>query len=230
MEISSVIAAPSLRGHLEAEKADSKQSSTLPVVAWIDPDVDRIGVDPRSWYVETFWLAVLGPSAIWLLRRLADRIDEAPEGFELDLDETARSLGLGGSDSRHSPLQRAVDRCLRYGVARRTDHQGLAVRRRLPPVPRRQLLRLPTSLQERHRAWETDEPEPTEAVRLRRRARLVALDLRDLGVDGACIERHLLLRGVHPATAFEAARWVWSPGGDDDLPDVTGASADQGPR
>ena len=105
----------------------------------------------------------------------------------------------------------------------------LAVRRRLPPVPRRQLLRLPTSLQERHREWETDEPKPAEAVRLRRRARLVALDLRDLGVDDACIERHLLRRGVHPATAFEAARWAWSPGGDEDRPSWP-ASADQDPR
>ena len=137
MEITSVISAPSLPEHLEAEQSDSKQPSTLHVIAWIDPDVDRIGVDPRSWYVETFWLAVLGPSAIWLLRRLADRFDEAPEGFELDLDETARSLGLGGSDSRHSPLQRAADRCLRYGMARRIDHQALAVRRRVPPVTRR---------------------------------------------------------------------------------------------
>ena len=230
MEITSVITAPSLPEHLEAEKTDSKQPSTLHVIAWIDPDVDRIGVDPRSWYVETFWLAVLGPSAIWLLRRLADRFDGAPEGFKLDLDETARSLGLGGSNSRHSPLQRAGDRCLRYGMARRTDHQVLAVRRRVPPVPRRQLLRLPTSLQERHREWETDEPEPAEAVRLRRRARLVALDLRDLGVDSACIERHLLRRGVHPATAFEAAHWAWSPGGDDDRPGVAKASADQDPR
>jgi hypothetical protein len=32
----------------------------------------------------------------------------------------------------------------------------------------------------------------------------------------------LLRRGVHPATAFEAARWAWSPGGDEDRPSVAG--------
>jgi hypothetical protein len=105
-----------------------------------------------------------------------------------------------------------------FRVAQWRGDEELAVSTRLPHVARRQLLRLPIALQERHRQWETAEPEPTESVRLRRRARLVALDLRDLGVDDACIERHLLRRGVHPATAFEAARWAWSPEAATDRP------------
>ena len=187
-------------------------------MAWSDPKVDALGIDPRSLYVETFWLGVLGPSATWLLRRLADRLDIEPEGFELDLDETARGLGVGLSDRRDSPLRRAIERCLRYGMARRPGADSLAVRRHVPLVARRQLMRLPLALQERHRTWETERQDPDEAVRLRRRTRLVALDLRELGVDDACIERHLLRRGVHPATAFEAARWAWSPEGEADRP------------
>jgi GNAT superfamily N-acetyltransferase len=192
------------------------------VVAWRDPSLAESGVDPRSWYVEMFWLPVLGPSTTWLLRRLADRLDTEPDGFALALDETARGLGLGWSDSPHAPLRRAIERCVRYGVARRDGPRVLSVRRRLPPVPRRHLLRLPVALQEHHRTWESGELDPGEAVRLRRRARLVALDLRDLGVDDACIERHLLRRGVHPATAFEAARWAWSPECELDRPLLAG--------
>jgi GNAT superfamily N-acetyltransferase len=188
------------------------------VVEWRDSSLAEAGVDPRSCYVEMFWLPALGPSTTWLLRRLADRLDAEPDGFDLALDETARGLGLGWSDSRHAPLRRAIERCVRYGLARRDSPRLLSVRRRLPPVPRRHLLRLPVALQEQHRAWESAELDPGEAVRLRRRARLVALDLRDLGVDDACIERHLLRRGVHPATAFEAARWVWSPESELDRP------------
>jgi hypothetical protein len=195
---------------------DSRQPAVLRVVPWIDGKVDAFSIDCRSHYVETFWLPVLGPSATWLLRRVADRLETAPEGFDLDLDETARSLGLGASDRQHSPVRRSIERCLRYGMARRTGGEAVAVRRHVPPLPDRQLIRLPTEVQELHRTWGTAEPEPGEAVRLRRRARLVALDLRDLGVDDACIERHLLRRGVHPATAFEAARWAWSPEADDD--------------
>ncbi len=222
MEIHSTHSARQLIGQLDTPEPDSGRQATLQVVCWSDPASERTGVDPRSHYAETFWLPVLGPSATWLLRRIADQLDVEPEGFDLDIDETARSLGLGASDSRHSPLRRALERCVHYGVARRPGDDVLGVRRRVPPVPRRQLLRLPTVLQERHRAWEAAEPEPDEAVRLRRRARLVALDLRDLGVDDACIERHLLRRGVHPATAFEAARWAWSPEREEDRPYVVG--------
>jgi hypothetical protein len=158
------------------------------------------------------------------MRRLADRFEADPDGFHLDLDDTARCLGLGAAESRHSPLQRAVERCTHYSMARRSSEGVLAVRRWVPRVPRRQLLRLPTWLQERHRAWEDADPERDGAVRLRRRARLVALDLRDLGVEDAAIERHLLRRGVHPATAFEAARWAWSPENTGDRPCVTGTA------
>ena len=35
---------------------------SLPVV-WNDPPIDTVGFDPRSPYVERYWLAVLGPSS-----------------------------------------------------------------------------------------------------------------------------------------------------------------------
>ena len=40
------------------------------ITPWIDPVVDRRGHDPRSSYVEQFWLGTLGPTATWLVRRL----------------------------------------------------------------------------------------------------------------------------------------------------------------
>jgi len=208
------------RTDLHTDALDSGHPKTMRIVPWTDREIDAFSIDCRSHYVETFWLPVLGPSATWLLRRVGDRLESEPEGFDLDLDETARSLGLGAVDRQHSPMRRAIDRCLRYGMARRSGDNVVAVRRHVPAVPARQLIRLPTEIQELHRRWKAAEPEADEAVRLRRRARLVALDLRDLGVDDACIERHLLRRGVHPATAFEAARWAWSPEGAEDLPYV----------
>ena len=50
---------------------DSAAASTVIVRPWIDPVVDPIGYDPHGRYVELFWLGVLGPTATWLLRRLA---------------------------------------------------------------------------------------------------------------------------------------------------------------
>jgi len=186
-----------------------RHSATLHVVAWKMAVPDEMTFDPRSHYVEAFWLPVLGPTTTWLLRRLSDDLDANPEGFELDLEATAPRLGLRGG--RVYPLQRAVDRCVRFGTARRVDPGTLAVRRRVPTLPARLLLTLPLALQAAHRADGAGEPGAPESVRLRRRARLMALDLRELGVEDAVIERHLLRRGVHPATAFDAARWAWGP-------------------
>lgn len=36
--------------------------AVLHVVAWVDPVIDELGHDPRSHYVEHYWLGVLGPS------------------------------------------------------------------------------------------------------------------------------------------------------------------------
>ena len=134
--------------------ADSPVTLELPVdvmrvVAWVDPVVDALGFDPRSDYVELFWLGVIGPSTTWLMRRLAAGLDRSPEGFTLDLIETARALGIGGHGglgSRNSPFARTLVRACQFGLAQPNGAQ-LAVRRRLPPLNARQLERLPTRLQ-----------------------------------------------------------------------------------
>ena len=41
----------------------------LHIRPWSDDVVDKLGFDPRSSYVEDFWLPTLGPSTTWLLRR-----------------------------------------------------------------------------------------------------------------------------------------------------------------
>jgi len=45
-----------------AEEDDPDASDTLRVVGWPDFVIDALGHDPRSWYVEQFWLSVLGPT------------------------------------------------------------------------------------------------------------------------------------------------------------------------
>ena len=44
---------------------------------WIDAIVDARGHDPRSSYVERYWVATIGPSAAWIMRRLADEFGRA---------------------------------------------------------------------------------------------------------------------------------------------------------
>jgi hypothetical protein len=193
---------------------------TLVVGLWNEPVED--GADARSAYAETFWLPVIGPSATLLLRHLADRFESESESESkpesesetilVDLNETAKLLGVGGSESRHAPLHRAIERCVRYRLAQQESNDSLLVRSVLPRLAPRQLLRLPGHIQARHREWVDATSQADTSQLVQRRARLVALDLRELHLDATVIERHLLRRGVHPAMAFDAARWACSTG------------------
>lgn len=124
----------------------------LEIRPWPDPVLDHLGHDARSPYVERYWLPILGPSATLLVRRLATGLDESPEGYEVDPAAWALELGIGMRGGRHSPFWRSLERTCRFGAARRHG-TVLAVRRRLPPLNRAQVDRLPPALRQRHDAW-----------------------------------------------------------------------------
>ncbi|HEX6419532.1 MAG TPA: hypothetical protein VFZ77_13615 [Acidimicrobiales bacterium] len=182
-------------------------TATLHVVPWPDPVIDQVGHDPRSVYVERFWLGVLGPSATWLLRLLADRLEEAPDGYDLDLDACAGALGLGRRPGTSGVFARTIARCCQFGAARPAGPGTLQVRRHLPPLTRRQLARLPEHLQDEHARW-VDAPPAADAADLRDRARQLALSLVELGEDGPGTERQLHRWRFHPALASEATAWA----------------------
>jgi hypothetical protein len=91
-----------------------------------------------------------------LLRRLAAGFEYSPDGFGLDLAETARSVGLGDRSGQHSPFVRSINRTVQFGLAQVSGPEELSVRRRLPPLNRAQLLRLSPALQARHAAWRAE--------------------------------------------------------------------------
>ena len=187
---------------------DVLPTTTLHVTAWADPVLERVGHDPRSTYVEQFWLGILGPSTTWLLRRLADGLESRPDGYDLTLEDTARSLGLGMKGGRHSPFVRALVRACQFRLTEVVGSEGLAVRTKLPSLSRHQLERLPPALQDAHRSWEARARQTPDAELRRRRARELALSLLDLGEDTADVERLLHRWRIHPAMAHEALRWA----------------------
>lgn len=121
----------------------------LPVTVWRDRVVDEIGFDPRSDYVETYWLVVLGPSCVLAARRMADWLERQPDGLEVALDALGRTLGLGASAARHSQLTRTLCRLIDFGMAA-IERDTYAVRTAFPPLARRHLARLPEYLLARH--------------------------------------------------------------------------------
>ena len=184
-------------------------TATLTVRPWPDPVIDAVGHDPRSRYVEQFWLGVLGPSTTWLLRRLAAELEAQPAGFDLPLADTARALGLGDKGGKHSPFVRALGRCVQFELARPDGETALAVRRKIPPLSRRQVMRLPATLQEAHLRWQDDELKTPVIDQLRRRSRRLALSLLELGEDLEETERQLMRWKFHPALCRESAAWAW---------------------
>ena len=62
-------------------EATVQRPSPPTIRPWIDPVVDEHGHDPRSTYVEQFWLGVIGPTATWIMRRLAAGFDTEPSGL-----------------------------------------------------------------------------------------------------------------------------------------------------
>jgi hypothetical protein len=193
-----------------ATEAGGGEIEVIRVVGWPDPVIDRLGFDPRSLYVETFWLGILGPTCTWLMRRLATGLEEQPAGFDLHLADTARALGLGSRSGRQSPFRRALARCVSFQVARREGPMTLAVRRRLPPLPRRHLLRLPTALQESHAQWMIPSRSSPVLEEARRNARRLALGLMASDKERPEVELQLVRWQVHPAIAHEATQWAWA--------------------
>jgi hypothetical protein len=183
-------------------------SPTVRITAWDDPVVDLLGHDPRSPYAEQFWLPVLGPSTTFLLRHLAARLEDQPDGFDLVIDDTARLLGLGTRTGLGSPFIRALARSGQFRHTRSAGPDALAVRRRLPGLTRAQVGRLPSPLRDRHDAWQQrEQAEPTVEQR-RTRARRLALSLLELGETAEATEQQLHRWRIHPAMAHEAMRWA----------------------
>lgn len=184
-------------------------TGSLDIRPWPDPVIDALGHDPRSHYVETYWLSVLGPSTTWLLRRLARGLEASPAGFTLPLDDTARALGLATTGSKHSAFARALTRCVHFDLARQQGESVMAVRRKVPPLSQRQVMRLPDDLQKSHREWQEAQLRTPTVESQRRRARQLALSLLELGEDFEASERQLLRWKFHPAMAHDAAAWAW---------------------
>src|SRR5262245_3409045 len=193
--------------------------TAIRVTPWPDPVLDLIGHDPRSWYAETFWLPPLGPTALLLLRHLADRFEIDPSGVDLPVADTAAALGLGPRDGQSSPLVRSLSRLQQFELAWAQNEATIAVRRALPPVHRRHVRRLPAELQARHAEWITgQDAHPVDIAR--RRARRFALTLLVQGETIDAVERALHAGGFHPALAHEAVRWARVQASDDDNDDT----------
>ena len=182
----------------------------LGILPWVDHEHADQSEDPRSAYVETFWLPIIGPSTTLLLRRLADDFDAAPDGFEIDCVSVSREIGLGTHLNKRSAFVRTLDRCVKFNMAQITG-DVLYVRRRMPRLRDKQVAKLSERLQVLHASWTLDTLDDgakrrTELVR----ATHLARTLLALGGSTHDTERQLHQWHFHPSIAWHAVQWAQS--------------------
>jgi hypothetical protein len=185
------------------------QPDSIWVEPWIDDVVDSLGHDPKSPYVERFWLGLLGPSATWLIRSISYGFDASPTGFHLSTSDTARVLGIGERTGKHSPFQRAIGRLLVFQLAyQRGD--SLVVRPRVPWMDPRTVRRFSSPLRHEHNMWEDAEMQSSASNAARRRASSLAMSTVRTGGNVDDAERDLIRAGTHPALSRSMAEWAAS--------------------
>ena len=107
-----------------------------------------LGHDPRSWYAETFWLPTLGPTALLLMRHLADRFEHTPAGPHAPSGRHcsgARCRNPGGhvvAPAAHAHPTPSSSSSRTPSERRRPSPCAA----RVPPVHRRHVRRLPAEL------------------------------------------------------------------------------------
>ena len=143
---------------MESGRLLAEDAAVIQVVPWRDQFVEQTGHDPRGDYVERFWLAVLGPSTTWFVRSISWGFAASPEGFALDLPETARALGISERMGRNSPFVRSVTRACQFDLAsidgvHPSGRTILRARTMLPWLSRRLASSLPPSLRAEHHLW-----------------------------------------------------------------------------
>jgi hypothetical protein len=132
------------------------EDAIIHIVPWKDALVEGHGYAIDDPYIEMFWLPILGPTATWLVRRLAGGLQHQHEGYTVDMTDLARGIGVNYTPGRHNPFARALSRCTMFGAAQQIavqPHRTIAVRSVLPPLPARHLSRLPHPLRIAHHDW-----------------------------------------------------------------------------
>jgi len=100
-------------------------------------------------YLEQCWTPVIGPSSVLLLRRCTSLWREGAPAH-VRTEDLARQLGLGSGTARNSPLWHTVERVVRFRFASMPAAGELGVYTEVPPVPARQLERLPSWCRQQH--------------------------------------------------------------------------------
>jgi hypothetical protein len=128
-----------------------KTNDTLALRRRID-DNAATGVDPRSRYVDHYWIPTLGPTAVCLARALMRMIARRGETVEVQVEHLAAVLGLRPDGDVNGELRAAFRRLDDADIVVVDPEGGLLVRGQFPYLTEEQVAHLPAPLVEAHRS------------------------------------------------------------------------------
>lgn len=121
----------------------NRPTGRIRIVAW---EEEPGGVESTSDYAEIYWLPVIGPSSLFMHRRLTRMVgQETTSGFLAD----AIGIGWRQTETRNGPYGRTMGRLEQFGWIRRQqagDDLIIHVRTRLRHLEARDLRKLPRAL------------------------------------------------------------------------------------
>ena len=100
-------------------------------------------------YLERCWTPLMGPSGVLLLRRMPE-LWRRGTSVGIEVEELARSLGLGSAKGRRSAIWRTMDRVANMRFGAWSGAQELEIYTEVRPLGPRQLERVPEAVQEVH--------------------------------------------------------------------------------
>lgn len=106
----------------------------------------------HSEYFEKFWLGIIGPSCVIVLRKICSELDKSPSGLSVDSEVFASCLGIGVRGGKNAPLFRTLTRLQRFGLVKQFSDGHYAVRTMVPYLSKYYLSRLPFCIQAEHRS------------------------------------------------------------------------------
>lgn len=136
-------------------KQETKKQIEFPVNRliirpWPDKILDKLGYDPCSEYVEKYWLPIIGPTTLLLLRNVSKKLKTYNQ-VQISLYELGPSLGLTHKGGKNSPLWKSILRANRFKLAQLCK-DTLYVRLHFPPLNNYQIEKLPEVLQSQIKA------------------------------------------------------------------------------
>ena len=134
-----VVVVPRPAGRRELERQAWARFTVRP---WHDAAVEEGGHRFDSFYVEKFWLPIVGPTGILTARNLARRVS----GASVDLDELAAEMGCKAQAMSHT-----LSRLERFSfITSQAGSPTVFVRRHVAPLPLTLFGQLPAHLRVEH--------------------------------------------------------------------------------